>query len=100
MDSSPVMVVIGAAGGIGSALARLLSVRGYRLVLAGRNPGPLALLAAELGAHATPVDASKFDQVESVFKEALEIFGKVDGVANCSGSLDVETCAPDFRSGV
>lgn len=87
MDSSPVMVVIGASGGIGSALSRMLCARGYRLVLGGRNPESLALLAGELGAHATSVDASKFDQVESVFNEAIDMFGRVDGVANCVGSL-------------
>jgi 3-oxoacyl-[acyl-carrier protein] reductase len=87
MESSPVMVVIGATGGIGSALSRLLCARGYRLVLGGRNPERLAMLAGELGAHATSVDAAKFDEVESVFKEATEMFGRVDGVANCAGSL-------------
>ncbi len=81
------MVVIGASGGIGSILSRQLCTKGYRLVLGGRNPESLAMLAAELGAHATSVDASKFDQVESVFKEAVEMFGRVDGVANCAGSL-------------
>jgi NAD(P)-dependent dehydrogenase (short-subunit alcohol dehydrogenase family) len=45
------------------------------------------MLASELGAHATSVDAAKFDQVESVFREATEMFGRVDGVANCAGSL-------------
>jgi NAD(P)-dependent dehydrogenase (short-subunit alcohol dehydrogenase family) len=87
MESCPVMVVIGAAGGIGSALSRKLSARGYRLILGGRNPESLAMLAGELGAHATAVDASKFDQVESVFNEALEMYGRVDGAANCAGSL-------------
>ena len=87
METSPVMVVIGAAGGIGAALSRLLSAKGYRLVLGGRNPEKLALLAGELGAHATAVDASKFDEVESVLNEAMEMFGRVDGVANCAGSL-------------
>ncbi len=87
MGDSPVMVVIGAAGGIGSALSRRLSARGYRLVLGGRNPESLAMLAAELGAHATSVDAARFDQVECVFREAAEMFGRVDGAANCTGSL-------------
>jgi NAD(P)-dependent dehydrogenase (short-subunit alcohol dehydrogenase family) len=81
------MVVIGAAGGIGSAVSRQLCAKGYRLVLGGRNPESLALLAGELGAHATPVDASKFDEVESVLNEARDMFGRVDGVANCAGSL-------------
>jgi NAD(P)-dependent dehydrogenase (short-subunit alcohol dehydrogenase family) len=87
MEIAPVIVVVGAAGGIGSAVSRKLAAKGCRLVLAGRNPESLALLAAELGAHATVADASKFDQVESVFKETLDIYGRVDGAVNCAGSL-------------
>jgi NAD(P)-dependent dehydrogenase (short-subunit alcohol dehydrogenase family) len=87
MEACPVVVVIGAAGGIGSAVSRLLSARSYRLVLGGRSPEKLALLAGELGAHATSVDASKFEEVESVLNEAREMFGQVDGVVNCAGSL-------------
>ncbi len=87
MESSPVIVILGAAGGIGSMLARRLAARGAKLILAGRTPGPIALLAGELGAHGASVEATRFDQVDAVFAEAMELHGRVDGVANCVGSL-------------
>lgn len=87
VENSPVIVVLGAAGGIGSMLARRLARQGRRLVLAGRTPGPIAMLASELGAHGVSVDATRFDQVDAIFSEALEIHGRVDGVVNCVGSL-------------
>ena len=36
-ETSPVMIIVGGAGGIGSAVARKLAARGVRLVLAGCN---------------------------------------------------------------
>ena len=33
------------------------------------------------------LDATGFDAVEQVFRKAIETFGKLDGVVNCSGSL-------------
>lgn len=42
------MLVIGATGGLGSALSRRLSAEGVHLTLAGRNEGKLAALADEL----------------------------------------------------
>jgi len=87
VQDSPVVVVLGAAGGIGSALTRRLASEGARLVLAGRTPGSIALLAGELGAHGTVVDATRFEQVDAIFAEALELYGRVDGVVNCVGSL-------------
>jgi NAD(P)-dependent dehydrogenase (short-subunit alcohol dehydrogenase family) len=87
VQSSPVIVVLGAAGGMGSILARRLARQGARLVLAGRTPEPIAMLASELGAHGISVDATRFDQVDAMFGEAMELHGRVDGVANCVGSL-------------
>ncbi len=86
-ESFPVVVLLGAGGGIGSTLARRLASKGTRLILAGRTPGPIALLASELGAHGVSVDATRFDQVDAVFGEALELHGRVDAVVNCVGSL-------------
>ena len=87
LESSPVIVILGAAGGIGSVLARRLARQGARLILAGRTAGPIAMLAGELGAHGVSVEATRFDQVDAVFSEAMEQYGRVDGVANCVGSL-------------
>lgn len=56
MTDAPVAAVVGATGGLGSAVARGLAAAGYRLVLAGRDPGRLAALAEQFGdATATTV---------------------------------------------
>ncbi len=43
------MLVVGATGGLGTAISRRLSTEGVHLVLAGRNEVKLAALADELG---------------------------------------------------
>lgn len=42
-------IVVGATGGLGTAISRLLAREGARLTLSGRNPDKLAALARELG---------------------------------------------------
>jgi 3-oxoacyl-[acyl-carrier protein] reductase len=80
-------VVFGAYGGVGSALSRRLAKKGANLLLAGRDETRLADLAAELGAQKFALDATNLRMVESCMKEASELFGQVNGVANCVGSL-------------
>lgn len=53
--SRPVTLITGAAGGIGSALARTLAGT-HDLILAGRTPAPLHALAAEVGGRVLPLD--------------------------------------------
>jgi 3-oxoacyl-[acyl-carrier protein] reductase len=81
------IVVLGATGGIGSALARRLVARGNQVLVAGRNPGKLEALAAEIGAVPLVLDARKVAEVQAGLDRAVERFGRVDGVANCVGSL-------------
>ena len=75
--------LIGAAGGIGSALARRLHSSGNEVILAGRTETSLAALSAELGAEYVVVDATSFDALE----HAVQRFGPVNAVVNCAGSL-------------
>src|SRR5271166_4746226 len=84
---SSTYVVFGAYGGIGSALCRRLAKKGANLLLAGRDEARLAELAAELGAHFFPVNATDLRMVESCIKRASQLHGQVHGVANCVGSL-------------
>ncbi|MCS6818270.1 MAG: SDR family oxidoreductase [Acidobacteriota bacterium] len=79
--------VLGATGGIGSELCRRLAAKGARLTIGGRNETKLTRLAEELGAHAIVVDATRSDQVERFFAEAIRINGPLSGVAHCVGSL-------------
>jgi 3-oxoacyl-[acyl-carrier protein] reductase len=81
------VVIFGAYGGIGSELARRLGAKGYRLLLAGRNANKLSLLAQELNAATFAVEATDSKQIEAAAAHAAEIFGCLDGIANCFGSL-------------
>lgn len=82
-----VYAILGAGGGIGSALARLVRHEGARLALAGRNEGPLAALAAEADATTEVFDATDWDRTEQFLANARRHYGRLDGVAHCVGSL-------------
>lgn len=75
--------MIGASGGIGSALARRLASRQVEVILAGRNEAKLNALADELGAAFVAVDAANFDALDS----AVARFAPIGGMVNCAGSL-------------
>jgi short-subunit dehydrogenase len=86
------VLLTGATGGLGQAIARELAARGARLVLTGRNREVLDVLAAELGAEAIGVDLADRADVERLIAAA----GDVDVlVANAalpgSGTLDSYT---------
>ena len=85
--TTPAALVLGAARGFGSALARRLSAKGWRLALSARGQGRLEILSNELNAHAKPADATNAKCVEPAFTAVCEKFGRVDGVVNCCGSL-------------
>ncbi len=92
-ESSPVFVVFGAAGGVGSALCRLLAAGGANLVLAGRTAEKLDALAAELRAEYpareyAPVaaDAAKGEGVDAAFAAAAPL-GVATGTVNLAGSI-------------
>ena len=84
---SPVFVILGATGGIGSALAEHLSQDGARLVLGARNPEKLAALAGATGAETCELDVADFRSIDACIQKTTTNYGRVDGVANCVGSL-------------
>ena len=85
--TSPVHIVFGAGGGIGSAVATRLVASGARVILAGRSQTSLDVVASELEVGTQLVDVSHPDQVERCIVETLDIHGRIDGVVNCVGSL-------------
>lgn len=80
-------VILGAYGGIGSALARKLSGDGHVVLLAGRDATRLGALAQALGAPSAPAEATDSASVEAAIAAGVEAFGELHGVANCFGSL-------------
>ncbi|MEI8291286.1 MAG: SDR family oxidoreductase [Verrucomicrobiota bacterium] len=86
-ENSPVIIIVGGAGGIGSAVTRKLARQGCRLVLAGRNAERLQSVATETGAQAIPLDARDSAAVDALIQSVQTSHGRVDGVVNCAGSI-------------
>jgi len=86
-EISPVVVIVGGAGGIGSTVARRLAVRGFRLILASRNRERLQIVAAETSAQPVVLDARDSAAVEGMMQSVLASHGRLDGLVNCAGSI-------------
>jgi len=82
-----VHLIVGAAGGIGSALARLLTSRGDTVVLAGRTSGDLEALGDELDQPWRQLDARDFAAVDATVEAVVDEHGRIDGAINCAGSV-------------
>ena len=80
-------LILGASGGIGSALARRLVAGGAQVALGGRDAGRLAPLSRETGGLVITLDATRPSEVEAAASRAAEDLGHLDGIANCVGSL-------------
>ena len=83
-------VVLGAYGGIGEALTRRLARRGARTLVAGRDAGRVERLAADVGGEAYTLDATQPEAVAACLRRAADVFGRVDGVANCVGAFQLK----------
>jgi short-subunit dehydrogenase len=83
------VLLTGATGGLGHAIARALSQRGAKLILTGRRAEVLEPLATELGARSIAVDLSDRDDVERLLADAGEVDILVANAAlPATGTLD------------
>ncbi|CAI6302444.1 unnamed protein product [Periconia digitata] len=85
-----VIVVTGAASGMGLETARLLGGHGAILSLADIQKQPLEAVEQELRESgvrvlASIVDVSNRENVESWISKTVQTFGKLDGAANIAG---------------
>ncbi len=82
-----VVVITGASGGIGAALAELLAERGASLVLAARREAELGAVASRCGAraHAVVADVTRREDVRRLVQAALDTFGRIDVFVNNAG---------------
>lgn len=88
-DASPVFVLIGATGGIGSEVARRLADDGARLVLGARTESDLNELAQSLNTETTvhPLDATEYEPVQGIIDAATDTYGQIDSVIHTVGSI-------------
>ncbi len=75
------VLVLGATGGLGGVLARLLAVAGADLVLSGRNASRLGDLAADCGGEAVPADLCSGEGRAALVGAA----GQLDGLVGAAG---------------
>ncbi|HEX6968229.1 MAG TPA: SDR family oxidoreductase [Micromonosporaceae bacterium] len=90
-----VVLITGAARGIGAQTARLLAARGARLALLGLEPDRLADLAAELGEETVWFECDVTDQraLEQAVTATVEAFGGIDVVVANAGIANRGTIA-------
>src|SRR5262247_338661 len=84
-----VIVVTGAASGMGRAVANAASREGARMVLADLDGDRLATVAGELKNEARyrRTDVTSLPDIDAVFDLAEREFGGVDGLVTCAGII-------------
>jgi NAD(P)-dependent dehydrogenase (short-subunit alcohol dehydrogenase family) len=82
-----VVLITGAARGIGAQTARVLAGRGARLALVGLEPDNLAALVAELGPEHTwwELDVTDQEATDRVIAAVVDEFGGIDVVMTNAG---------------
>lgn len=90
-SKSGVYVVVGASGGIGSEVARMLNAQGQQVVLLGRSEDKLRALSTELSeSRYFCLDASSFSETDAVVGELVREFGEISGAVNCVGAIHLK----------
>ncbi|MFE9170552.1 2,3-dihydro-2,3-dihydroxybenzoate dehydrogenase [Streptomyces kebangsaanensis] len=99
--TTQVALVTGAAGGIGSAVARTLAERGIGVAAVDVRTTELRELAEKLTADgltvaALPADVAGADRAEAVVEEAEQRLGPLDFLVNAAGVLRLGR-VPEYR---
>ena len=84
-----VVLITGAAGGLGSALARRLAAAGNRLILTDLSQDRLEILAEDIGEPESlmtaAADVIEPSEIEGVVAGAVESWGRLDAVVHTAG---------------
>jgi NADP-dependent 3-hydroxy acid dehydrogenase YdfG len=86
-------LIIGASGGLGSAITHALSQMGYELALVGRDVSKLQSLQSELGeagqhSLVLPCDVTDRAQAKAMVEQALEQLKQID-ILICASGMNV-----------
>lgn len=89
-----VCVVTGASSGIGAKTSELFAAEGAKVVMLARRGKEMEAIAKKIRAAGgealvIPTDIRDVEQVEAAVARAVETFGRIDGLANVAGYLDV-----------
>jgi short-subunit dehydrogenase len=98
LDGSTILVV-GATGGLGREIARLLADAGATLVLSSRDPARLAALG--LPGATIPADLTDPAAIGRLVEQAVAVTGRLDGVVVAAGVVafgPARTLHPDVLS--
>jgi 3-oxoacyl-[acyl-carrier protein] reductase len=100
MNSTPILpgqhaVVFGAAGSIGSAVAKEFAKEGAEVFLSGRSKSSVEAVAKEIvadggRAHAAAIDTLDDAAVNQYIDGIVKQAGKIDGILNAAGPLAKE----------
>jgi len=85
-----VVLITGAAGGIGAATARRMAGDGAKVVLADIDGGSVEKLAAELGQVSIRVDVTREEDIARMVDEPYRRFGRLDVLFNNAGVIRVQ----------
>src|SRR5437763_4968100 len=86
-------IVTGASGGIGRVVAKRLAKDGFTICLHyAANPAKAELVVDEINnaggkAVAVQADVANAEDVERLFKESIDAFGRPDVVVHCAGIM-------------
>jgi len=91
-----VILITGAASGMGQAAARLLKTAGAKLVLTDINADGLSAVAREIAAAGIEtldlqLDVSSAEQTKTVVASAAHKFGRIDGLLHFAGVIDAHS---------
>jgi NAD(P)-dependent dehydrogenase (short-subunit alcohol dehydrogenase family) len=94
--SKQVVIVTGAAGNLGTAIARAFNSAGANLVLVDRRTGRLAELIPDLAKSsdhfmAEGIDLIELNAVERMASETLQRFGQINVLVNTAGGFRAGT---------
>jgi NAD(P)-dependent dehydrogenase (short-subunit alcohol dehydrogenase family) len=93
-----VVIVTGAASGLGAADARLLALHGARVVMTDINEASGRALDDEIGADFVRQDVTDEDAWRDLIAEAVRRHGRLDGLVNNAGIApiaNIETTSTD-----